>query len=313
MSFAVIGVFLLQSCSSDETYDVIGSTENKVYINTQSWNPINIPKNSFLFTVINTPIGSIIANTDKIEIKFVVQCTHTALSDINVKFEFDNSLISDGYATLPSGVALNMDKTDLTISKGASVSNDSITISIDSDDLDFLEVGTYMAPVKISSVTNAKLSDNLMSAYVIVETTFSNCIDMATSVSGTAADRTGWIATVDDVDQGSKLFDNNNSTYYLGGNFTLEVDLGTVHENITGLMMDFYAWYYAMGSANIYTSATTTNDYELQGKPTFSDSTPQYVNFYGPVDARFIKIEVTSPSYSDSYGTAIIEFNLYQQ
>jgi hypothetical protein len=254
-----------------------------------------------------------IADADKIEVKFAVQCTHKASSDIDVKFELDNSLITEGYAELPGGVTLTMDKTELTILKGAEVSSDSITISIETDDLDLLTVGAYMVPVKIVSVTHANLSDNLMSAYVIVKTTYSNCIDQATSISGTAADRTGWTATVNGADQGTKLFDNNKYTYYLGGNFTVEVDLGTVHENITGLMMDFYAWYYAMGSAKIYTSATTTNDYELQGSPTFPGSTPQYVKFYGAVNARFIKVEITSPSYSSNYGSAITEFNVYQE
>ena len=310
-SFILLGISLLQSCSDDETYDVVGSAENKVFINTQSWSPINTPKNGFLFNVTNTPVGSMIADADKIEVKFAVQCTHKASSDIHVKFELDNALITEGYAALPDGVTLTMDKTALTIPEGATMSSDSITISVSNDDLDLLTVGQYMAPVKIVSVTNAKVSDNLTSAYLLVKTTYTNCVDHATSVPGTAAARTGWKATVNGADQAKKLFDNSKNTYFYGSNFTLEVDLAAVHENITGLVMGYYSQSYSMGSADIYTSDTDTDHYELQGSPTFPRSTPQYVQFYKSVRARFVKIVVTSGTSTS--GVAISEFNVFQE
>ncbi|MDD4193045.1 MAG: DUF1735 domain-containing protein [Mangrovibacterium sp.] len=311
--FALAGVLLMQACSDDEIFDVMGSTENKVYIHTQSWSPIDAPKNSVVFNITNTPAGSIIANADKIEVKFGVQCTHPAANDILVKFEVDNSLPTEGYQGLPSGVALLIDKTEIVIPRGATKSSDSITVSIGSEHLHLFSAGQYIAPLKISSVTNAKLSDNLSSAFLLVKAAFTNCLDQATSVPGTAAERTGWMAKVNGGDQGNKLFDDNRRTYFLGDNFTIEVDLGAVYENITGLKLDFYAWYYAMGTANIYTSATSENDYELQGTPSFPGSTPQYVRFYAPVSARYIKVEITSPSYSSDYGSAVTEFNLYQE
>jgi hypothetical protein len=310
-SFILLGISLLQSCSDDETYDVMGSAENKVYINTQSWNPVNAPKNSMVFNVTNTPAGSIIANAEKIEIRFGVQCTHPATTDILVKFELDNSLITSGYNAFPEGVTRSMDKTELIIPKGATMSSDSITISVSNDDLDLLTVGQYMAPVKIVSVTNAKVSDNLTDAYLLVKTTYTNCIDQAASASGTAAARTGWKATVNGADQANKLFDNSRNTYFYGSNFTLEVDLGAVHENITGLVMDYYSQSYSMGSADIYTSDTDTDHYELQGSPTFPRNTPQYVQFYKTVKARYVKIVVTSGASTS--GVAVTEFNVYQE
>ena len=310
---ALIGASLLQSCSDDDIFDVTGSKENKVYINTRSWSPVDAPKNSMVFNVTNTPVGSIIANADKIEAKFAVQCTHVATSDIVVRFEIDNVLITDGYSALPSGVTVTMDKTELVIPAGSMISNDSITVSVSGDKLGLLTVGEYMAPIKITSVTNAQLSENLTSAFLLVKASFTNCVDQAGSVPGTAASSTGWIATVNGADQGRKLFDNKRNTYFFGSNFTVIVDLESVLENIAGFKLDFYAWYYAMGSANIYTSSTTPDAFELQGSPTFPGATPQYVRFYGPVSARYVKVEVTSPSYSSDYGSAITEFNVYQQ
>jgi hypothetical protein len=308
--FALIGAFLVQSCGDEELFDVTGSKENKVYINTQSWSPVNAPKNSIVFNVTNTPAGSIIANADKIEAKFAVQCTHVAASDIVVRFEIDNSLVASGYNPVPSGVKVTIDRTELTIPKGASISNDSITISVSNDDLDLFAVGQYMAPVKIVSVTNAKVSDNLTSACLLVKTTYTNCVDQAASVAGTAAGRTGWKAMVNGVDQANKLFDNNSRSYFYGNNFTVDVDLGTTLENITGLVFGYYSRSYSMKSADIYTSVTGT-DYELQGSPTFPTNTPQYVQFYEKISARYVRVVVTAGVSSS--GVALSEFNVYQQ
>ncbi|MEL7587183.1 MAG: DUF1735 domain-containing protein [Prolixibacteraceae bacterium] len=309
--FAMIGGLLIQSCNDDEQFDVTGSRENKVYLNIQSWGPVDAPKNSVVFNVTNTPVGSIIANADKIETKFAVQCTHAAASDIVVRFEIDNSLIADGYSALPNGVTVTMDKSELVIPKGSTVSADSITVSVGNDNLGLLTTGQYMAPVKIVSLTNAQLSDNLTAAFLLVRTSYTNCIDQATSVPGTAAGRTGWKATVNGTDQGNRLFDNNRSTYFYGNNFTLEVDLGTVYENITGLALGYYSRSYSMRSATVYTSVTGTDNYEFQGSPAFPSATPQYVRFYNPVRARYVKIVVLS-GYSAS-GVAMSEFSAYQQ
>lgn len=309
--FAMMSGLLITSCNNDELFDVMGSKENKVYLNTQSWGPVDAPKNSVVFNVTNTPVGSIIANADKIETKFAVQCTHAAASDIVIRFETDNSLIADGYSALPNGVRVTMDKSELLIPKGSTVSGDSITVSVSSDNLGLLIPGQYMTPVKIASVTNARLSDNLTAAFLLVRTSFTNCIDQATSVPGTAAGRTGWKANVNGTDQGNKLFDNSRNTYFYGNNFTVEVDLGTVHENITGLALGYYSRTYSMKSAVIYTSVTGTDNYESQGSTTFPSSTPQYVQFYSPVRARYVKVVVGS-GFSAS-GVAMSEFNVYQQ
>jgi hypothetical protein len=312
--FALAEVFLIQSCQNDKDYDVVGSTENIVYINTQSWNPIDAPKNSFSFKVVNTPVGSIISNSNKVEIKFAVKSTQTAKKEVTVKFEEDNSLVSEGYSALPDDIEYVMDKNSLTIAKGASESEDSITVSIDSDELIKLEVGKYMLPVRVSSVENAELSSSLYSVYLVINTSYSNCIDNATNVSGTSvSDRSAWSATANGEDTGKTFFDGKSGTYYYDLNFTVEIDLGSVYQNITGMKLGFYAWYYAMGSVNIYTSASTKDAYEFQGSPTFPSRTAsQYVSFYKPVNARYIKIEITSPSYSSDYATAMTEFYLYQ-
>lgn len=313
MCFAVTGAFMFQSCKNDEDYDIVGSTENTVYINTQIWSPIDAPKNSFKFDVLNTPVGSSVTNAGSIEVKFPVRCTHAASEDVLVKFEIDKSLIPEGYSELPADLAYAMDKTSLTIAKGSTVSADSITLTIASEELDEFGLGLFMLPVKISTVNNAVVSSSLNAAYLIVSSTFSNCVNNATTVTGAVVtDKSAWSASADGNALGTDLFDNSGGTYYYSGNFILEVDLGSVYENITGLRMNFFSRNYAMGSARIYTSTTTTDDYTYQGSPSFPRNSAQYVSFYEAVDARYVKIVITSPSYSPDYGTAMTEFSIYQ-
>jgi len=311
----VVSAISLQSCSDDEKYDVVGSTQNIVFINTQQFSPVGI-NNGTLFKIQKTAISNLWVDTDVIQGKFTVQCTKAAESDIVVKFEIDNSLVLDNYSGLPSGITLQMDKSQLTIPKGAMIASDSITISIDASKVDLFDLGTYIASVKIVSVNNAESSSSYNTASLVIKTAYDNCTSNTTTVpSGTAADRTGWTAVAADTDQGTKLFDGNNNTYFRHtGSYpvTIEVDLGSVYSNITGFALRQYNTNYVFSQVKLYTKEDTADDYFQQGTISLTRATTQYINFYGAVDARYIKMEVVSP-YSTSYGLAFCEFNMYQQ
>lgn len=300
----IIVSLFIQSCSDDESYDVIGDTQNKVYINNYMWSPTNAPDNSFLFSIISTPVGT----KGEVSVKFPVKCTKMASNDVNVHLEVDNSLVVDGYSTLPDNVKMTVEANELIIAKGNMISGDSISISIAADQLDLLEINeSYMVPVKISSVSGAESGSNLTAVYLIVNTSFSNCVNQPESVSGTVADRTGWTATSNGADVGNVLFDDDSWTYVYDSNYTLEIDLGAVSSNVKGFKMNFYNSSYAIGSANIYTRSTNTDEYELQGSPSFLNASEQFVEFYEAVNARYIKIEITG-SYSG--WVAMTEFNM---
>ncbi|WPQ66178.1 DUF1735 domain-containing protein [Chitinophaga sancti] len=298
--FAAAGVFIFQSCSKDKIYDVTGSAENMVYMNVHSWSPINMPENSFQFNVTQTGQKSIISDVSSITAKFAAQCTLEATTDIQVKFEIDTSLISAGYKGLPDGVTLNMDKTELTIPKGATISNDSITISIDSAKLGLLGVGSYMIPVKISSAAGAQVSSNLKSVFLVVDVAFSNCVNNATSIAGTALrDRTGWSATLSTIPTAGTLenmFDGNTKTYWYvnpAAACELTVNMNAVSSNITGIRLNSYSTSYSLQTMTVY-SSTDGVTWVSQGNVTLSTAaTYQYIQFYSAINAQYLKLKIT--------------------
>lgn len=306
----VASALFFSSCTDKESYDVTGSSQNIVFINTQAWSPVNV-NNGFLFNVEKTPLGNTLQNADQIQAKFTVQCTHPASEDITVKLEADNSDIPSGYIKLPNGMSLKLDRAELVIPKGSTIAKDSVTISIDKEQIALFDTGMYMAPVKIASVSNAASSNSYKSACFVINTAYTNCINNTTSLAGTSAARTGWTATIDNVDQANKFFDGNTRTYTQVATFpfSLEVDLASVHNNIVGFAFTMYSASYAMASANVYTSETGKDNYKLQGKVSFVRTASQYIKFYEKVNARYVKIEVLAPANTS---VVLAEFYTYQ-
>lgn len=311
MMFAFL---ILQACS-DEKYDITGSTENKVFINTQSWSPIDIP-NGIVYNITKTPLSTSLDNAEKIETKFVVRCTNPASSDIRVQLEYDESLILPSYSPLPGGISLVMDKNELIIPQGATVSKDSITLSAEGA-LELFEAGQYMAPVKVISADNASLSNQIVTS-ILVKSVFNNIENGATSLPGTAITRTGWTATMGGSDA-SNIFDGNNSSYSTGSTLplVLEVDMQSLQDNIIGIRLQNQSRNYCMTSANVYIRESESDEYKLQGiaslsRPSNSSPYPQHIRFIGKVNARYIKLEILS-FYSTTSPVRLSEFMPYRE
>lgn len=320
IAFCVVaaGIFICQSCSKDEAYDVTGSAENIVYMNVHSWSPINTPDNSFHFNVTQTGQKSILSNVSTITAKFAAQCTHEAATDIQVKYEIDTALISAGYKNIPDGVTISMDKTELVIPKGATISNDSITISIDTAKLGLLAVGSYMIPVKISSAAGAKVSSNLQSVFLIVDVAFSNCVNNATSIAGTAlSGRTAWSATLSTTPSSGALenmFDGNTRTYWYvspAAACELTVNMNAVRSNITGIRLNSYSTSYSLQTMTVY-SSTDGITWVSQGNVTLSTAaTYQYIQFYSAINAQYLKLKITG--WKSGSFVILTEFDVFTQ
>jgi hypothetical protein len=312
---------LLQSCSNDESFDITGSPENVVYLNTQSFSPVGTPKNSFLFNVTNTPVSSTITypNATSIAVKFPVQCTQVATEDVRVKFELDNSLVVEGFSALPDGVTATMDKTELVIPKGATISNDSITVSVDGD-LQSLNSGNYVLPAaKITTVTGAKISanTNLSAAYVVIKAVFTNGTYSA-SAPGTVVSKNGlgWTATINGTNQ-PNIVDNSTSSYYNSGSspafpLTMVIDTKSAR-TIKGFQLRNYSASYAIREVNVYTSnadTPTDTDYVFQGRVALTSAAQQFIRFYNEVECRYVKVEILG-GYNSSGQIVITDFNVY--
>ena len=187
------------------------------------------------------------------------------------------------------------------IPAGSMLSSDSVTIEIEDGKWSEFVNTSYLLPLKVTSVSNAALSETHSSAYLAVSTSFTNCVPGATSVE----------ATNNGVDVGTTLFDGNTRTYpSQDASSTVIVNLNGVYQNITGIRLQYYSRNYSLSSAAVYTSETGGEDYEYQGNVTFSRATPQYIRFYGAVSARYVKLELLP--YSSGYGIVLSEFDMYQ-
>lgn len=319
--FVAVGAFMLQSCSEDETFDVVGTTENKVYVNTQTWNPINTPKNSILFNVTNTPIGSIIKGSEVLEVQFGVQCTHKTSKDLKVKFAYDNSLVKDGFMALPSGVTLNFDKTELTIAKGAIISTDSIKISIDSEDLALLAPGKYMVPVKIAAVNNGNsgISANLSTVFLIIEAADSNVFSPVSAtemVGAIVPNKTGWTGTVNATlvsGTPASMF-SGTSTYWRVNPqvFTWSVDMVSQQTGITGIRIHTNNAAYNFTKLKVLSSLDGETWVDQGITDVVIGNAYQYLKFYTPVNARHLKFEVLGWRSATQIRVAIFDIYVTQ-
>lgn len=309
----VLGTMVLQSCKDDESFDVTGATENKVYLNLQAWGPIQTPKNSVWFSVLNTPASSTIINHDEISVKFPVKCTHPATEPIVVKFDTDLVPVTEGYEAFPSGVTVSVDKKELIIPKGAFASTDSIKFSVSKDNLKLLKIAGYMGGVKITSVSNAEASESLSKAYIVVNGDFSNCIDRNTTVpAGAQVSRTGWTAYTESTGANITNLFNGSATSYTNftANAKLVVDMKSVVNDITGIQLAYSNQTYSLGALKVWTSDTTTDEFDFQGSASFAQAASQYIKFYEKVSARYIRIEATTPL--NASGARIGEFYVYK-
>ena len=164
----VVGLFSLQSCD-DESYDIEGSNQNYVYINVNRWTSTEYPQNTFVYEVLRTPIGSSLESGPEI-VKVGVRSTKVASKDITVTLDIDNCASIGEFSSFPDGVKVTLDKKELVIPAGSMLSSDSVTIEIEDGKWSEFVNTSYLLPLKVTSVSNAALSETHSSAYLAVST-----------------------------------------------------------------------------------------------------------------------------------------------
>ena len=133
------------------------------------------------------------------------------------------------------------------------------------------------------------------------------------------AARTGWSATLDAVPSSGALanmFDaRTNTNWYLtpAKVSNLIVNMGVQNTGITGIRIHTSTTTYYLTSANIYTSNDGVT-WAPQGAARFSIiNAYQYVKFYSPVSARYIRMEITGwRSTSATTRIMLTEFDVYK-
>lgn len=320
LSWCLLVILYLFSGCSKKDYNFPGDEINRVFFNTENYTVNSY--NSYTFTVLHTPVGDL----GDIKASFPVRSTQAASNDVKVKYMVDNSLIeayntANGtqYLKLPDGI-LSVGGTELTIPSGKLSSVDSVKISVPAEKNAQLIASGYIVPFKIVSVTgsgNTQVSVNQNTAYLIIKTTVTNTYNspVLTDMVGTLiANRTGWTATLDPtVSSGllANMFDARTNTNWIlnpAKACRLTVDMLTPKTRITGLRIHTNSTTYALTSANFSTSNDGTT-WTSQGTAGLSIvSAYQYVKFYSPVTARYIRVDITGWR---STQLVITEFDVY--
>jgi hypothetical protein len=319
--FAIVAAVSFQSCNDEDSYDVEGDPTNKIFINTQEWSPANAGSNFLAFSFLHTPIGEV----GKVRTKIAVRSTLPVTKVTTVNAEVVDSLVKSynnayktSYATVPAGV-VNIEKLSVSIEEGKTLSTDSLTISIDSAKLATLTETAYLVPIKLVSVTgsSAKISSDNSVVYMLVKRTVTNNYPspIATDMVGTTiASRTSWTASMNVAFSNAvtRLFDAKTSTYIMvspSQPCALTVDMAAEYSNITGIRIHSYGTSYSINAANISSSSDGVN-WVSQGQATLSGATAyQYIKFYSPVTARYLKVEITS--YKSANYIVLAEFDVY--
>ena len=294
MSFVLLGLGVFQACDDTiEPLKITGDTENKVFVNMQNWAPTNAPQNSVFFDV-TTAFTSTFLTSSASEAKFEIsaRCTKPAGKDIIVAFEPDYSDVLSGYMPFPTGVEIQLDKSELTISKGATISEDKITVTVRSEHVSlFRQLGSYMAPIKMVSVQNASASD-LTTIPIIFDTKFTNIKGVGTTSSGTSISKTGWSAT--GGTNPARLYDGTTTTSSYATipyNTDIILDMASVRTNISLIRFTYSATGYRMSSMEIYTRESSSEEWTFHGiAETATSNTNHYITFHEKVNARYIKM-----------------------
>ncbi|NLI36704.1 MAG: DUF1735 domain-containing protein [Bacteroidales bacterium] len=331
LSFIAVAAFSLQSCSSDEGYDVVGNPNNLFYIKASS--SASSP-NTIVCQIIHTPV----AELGTVRAQYPVLCTKPSSGDATVKAEIDNSLIDayntkygTSYKQFPTGT-LDVSKMSVTILKDSCKGQDSITISVSKDNLAKLTESGYIAPIRITSVdgANGLGSKDYGIAYLVVTTQtklFKDNVKPSDMLGTLVTDYSGWTGSypngtslnVADITNGQL---DDNGWRLTTDSHTVIVDMKSV-KNVTGIRSCRWYHYHAdddwregysfssialslSQDGNTWTSVGTVDASKME----IDDSYYQYLGLYGAVKARYLKMECLSGSSSVS---SLAELGVYVQ
>lgn len=329
LSFIAVAAFSLQSCSSDESYDVVGNPNNLFYIKASS--SASSP-NTIVCQIIHTPV----AELGTVRAQYPVRCLKAVNQKTTIIASIDNSLIDaynmkygTSYKQFPTGT-LNTDLLSVTMLKDSVKCQDSITISVSNNNLAKLTESGYIAPIRITSVegANGAGSKDYGIAYLVVTTQtklFKDNVKPSDMLGTLVTDYSGWTGSypdgtslnVSDITNGQL---DDNGWRLTTDSHTVIVDMKSI-KNVTGIRA--CRWYqsnwwggegYSFSSialslsqdGNTWTSAGTADASKME----MDDSYYQYLSLYAAIKARYLKMEYLSGSSSVS---SLAELGVYVQ
>lgn len=336
----MIGCLLLTaafSCNKDKDLaDKKGSPDTMIFTN--NTNTGNMPANSLSFPVLNIPdvnsngwvnLSSGVPST----IKIPVFASKPVNSEVTVNAEIDNSLVAvynaahgTGYVELPAGY-LNTQGLMARIPAGQTVSADSISIAVNPADFKSLTSPAYMAPVKLTTISDpavGKITADtaIRVAYLVfnIELRQIKYLGTTADITGTLQSKTTWAVTLNPTPTAvtGSILDGSTSTYsrYTIPTSPVQVDLDMQSsKNVTAFRL------YSQTSAT-YTptqiDVSVSDDginYKVVGTGLKANLTfasgYAYVVFYKAIAARYVRLNVSYSATVSSSNGRMAELDVY--
>lgn len=327
-------VCLLLSCKKNKGYDIAGNPDVLFFTSNTGFG--NLPDNSIAYSVVNIPdvAGSGLINlsaTLPAMIKFPVFATKPVSQDVKIGAQLDNSLVTaynsthnTSYAAFPAGI-LNTDAMTATIGKNTTTSADSLTIGADLSKLKLLTGITYVAPIKLVSVSDpgvGKITSNstIQVTYVVVnvEQRKIKYLALAAEAQGTLiTPRTDWAVnfTPAPTTVGS-VTDALTTTFsrWTASPVVIDINLQSTR-NVTGIRL-----YTSNNATYIPTQVevSISNDginYDVIGAPLKADltyaSSYNYILFYKTIAAKYMRLKVSYVTSTNTQNYRMTELDIY--
>lgn len=332
------GCFLListlLSCRKSDSYDVKGDVPVKFFTNNESLG--NAPQNSITYAVVNIPnvAGSGLVNlstTLPAAIRFPVFATKPVEQSVIIGATLDNSLIAKyneakgtSYEPFPAGV-ISASTLSVTIPAGATVSSDSLALSMDATKLNTLTSKAYMAPVMLTTVSNPSAGEITTTStthitYIVVNTELRQIKYLAPAADALGTlitPRTAWsvIFTPAPTTVGS-VTDGSTTTFsrWTASPVLVDVNLQAT-KNVTGIRL-----YTSNNATHIPTAVevSLSNDginYDIVGAPLRADltyaSSYNYILFYKAIPAKYVRLKLTYTTSTNTQNFRITELDIY--
>ena len=322
------------SCKKETAYDVTGNPQVKFFTNNTASG--NAPDNSISYSVVNIPdvAGSGLVNLSNnlpAAIKFPVFATKAVSQDVAIGAELDNSLIEKynaahgtSYKPFPAGI-LKTTGLMAHLTNGSSTSADSITIQTDLTTVNVMNEKAYMAPIKLTTVSNAGvgvITDNGTSqvVYIVSNVELRRIKYLATTadiIGALVSPRTAWTAGFNPAPTTSgSIFDGSTTTFSRWGVSPglLDVNMQAT-KNVTGIRL------YTTNSATLIPTQVEvylSNDglsYDFIGAPLRANltyvSSYNYILFYKPIPAKYIRLKLYYSTSTNTQNTRVTEFDVY--
>jgi hypothetical protein len=328
---------LFVACKKDASYDITGDPEVKFFTNATGFG--NAPQNSISYNVVNIPdvasSGLInLSSTMPAIIKVPVFATREVSEDVTIGAVQDNSLIADynashntSYLAFPSGI-LNTSGLSARIAKGGSTSTDSLTIATDSTQFKILTGVAYIAPIRLTTVSNRNVggitnNSTTQVVYILanVEQRRIKFLATTTDIQGAlVTPRTSWTSIFSPTPTTiGSIFDGLTTTYSrwttpVSPYGQLDVNI-QASKNITGIRLyTMNSSTYVPTKVDVYLSSDGIN-YDLIGSPlkanlTFA-SNYNYILFYKAIPAQYIRLRLYYSTSTSSNNGRLTEFDVY--